>query len=525
VLAGPLTTIGRAKDNHLVLTDPHASRRHAQIRADEGGHVIESLGGRNPVLVNGVPVERAQLRDGDCIRVGKTDLRFRVDGAEERPAVGPTLPECVTIDARNRNLLLTGVDEHDLRSLQRAKNDLTALYRAGQVLNASLSMSDLCGKTLGVVIEHIPSVDCCSLHLLDEAGDLSCGATRFRAEEPSGLPRTFSRTITNSVLAERKAILTFDALDDDRFSATHSIASLQMRSAMCVPLQVQTRLTGVIQAHTLQSGRPFTVDDLKLLTALGMMAGAAIENAVLYERMDAERARQEERARLMQVMLHELKSPIAATRMMSETVRMGVLDETKRGDFLQRIVGRLDSMLEWIRDALTLSKLKSGELLDAGEQIDLGALAREIADEYREAAEAKGLALTVETSGEPLPIALTRTGGRLILSNLVSNAVKYTTAGSVRLVIERESDAVTLKVTDTGIGIPEEDIPKMFGEFFRASNARATDIEGSGVGLASVKYIVEQSGGTLHLDSREGAGSTFTISLPLVPRARQHLTI
>jgi len=215
------------------------------------------------------------------------------------------------------------------------------------------------------------------------------------------------------------------------------------------------------------------------------------------------------------VMLHELKSPIAATRMMSETVRMGVLDESKREDFLQRIVGRLDSMLEWIRDALNLSKVKSGDLLNAVEQIDLGALAREVAEEYRDAAEAKGLAFTLETPGEPLPISLTRTGGRLILSNLVSNAVKYTSSGSVRLALARASDSVTLTVADTGIGIPEQDIPKMFGEFFRASNARATGIDGSGVGLASVKHIVEQCGGALHLDSREDAGSTFTVSLPL----------
>jgi signal transduction histidine kinase len=106
----------------------------------------------------------------------------------------------------------------------------------------------------------------------------------------------------------------------------------------------------------------------------------------------------------------------------------------------------------------------------------------------------------------------------LILSNLVSNAIKYTPAGSIQVLLHKEGPWAVLKVKDTGIGIPEAQITRIFTEFFRASNARRSQIPGTGVGLAGAKELVERFDGELELVSEENRGSTFTVRLPLFER-------
>jgi signal transduction histidine kinase len=106
----------------------------------------------------------------------------------------------------------------------------------------------------------------------------------------------------------------------------------------------------------------------------------------------------------------------------------------------------------------------------------------------------------------------------LILSNLVSNAIKYTPAGSIEILLQEQGPWAVLKVKDTGIGIPEAQISQIFTEFFRASNARGSQIPGTGVGLAGAKELVERFDGELELVSDENRGSTFTVRLPLFER-------
>jgi signal transduction histidine kinase len=127
----------------------------------------------------------------------------------------------------------------------------------------------------------------------------------------------------------------------------------------------------------------------------------------------------------------------------------------------------------------------------------------------------KGLAMTVELPKRPVRVRLAAQAFQLILSNLVSNAVKYTQAGSVRITLRRSGSWAVLEVQDSGIGIPQEEICNLFTQYFRASNARQGPFPGTGLGLAGVKALVERSGGRLEVTSKEGVGSCFTVRLPL----------
>jgi signal transduction histidine kinase len=182
---------------------------------------------------------------------------------------------------------------------------------------------------------------------------------------------------------------------------------------------------------------------------------------------------------------------------------------------MSKIENRMDQLLDLINDIRQLSQIKAGHPLSEIAIYDLTEETGKTCEQYREDAEAKGLSMRVNLPEIPVFVRIDQSGYDLILSNLVSNAVKYTPSGSVTVGLLREDPWAVLEVADTGMGIPEADIPRLFSEFFRASNARRNQVPGSGVGLAGVKELVERFRGELTFDSKENEGSTFRVRLPI----------
>jgi two-component system phosphate regulon sensor histidine kinase PhoR len=150
------------------------------------------------------------------------------------------------------------------------------------------------------------------------------------------------------------------------------------------------------------------------------------------------------------------------------------------------------------------------------ERISINQVIERVIDYYMIEAENKHLKLTYEIPENILTVKATEEGLQKIIGNLISNAIKYTPdEGSIQVEVLGFSENVEITVSDTGIGIPEEDLPRLGDEFFRAKNAKRLGITGTGLGLSIVTQLVDRFGGSIDINSTEGGGSTFTVKFPL----------
>src|SRR6185503_10266663 len=151
---------------------------------------------------------------------------------------------------------------------------------------------------------------------------------------------------------------------------------------------------------------------------------------------------------------------------------------------------------------------------------DIAALTADLASSFRSAAEKAGLDLVVETVAPPEPVYLDREMWEKVVLNLLSNALKFTFEGGITVQVQPDGNRVRLSVRDTGVGIPAAELPRVFERFHRVAGSKSRTHEGTGIGLALVHELVKLHGGEVQVESSEGRGTTFTVSIPL---GRDHL--
>jgi two-component system phosphate regulon sensor histidine kinase PhoR len=213
---------------------------------------------------------------------------------------------------------------------------------------------------------------------------------------------------------------------------------------------------------------------------------------------------------------HELRTPLAAIMAWAETLIHGGFDDAKnRARFIEKLYKQAARMSRLIEDILDLSAIESGRVKLALEPVQLQEAACEaLSPLWAKAAERK---ISVELSiPEELFVRADRTRLEQILRNLIDNAIKFNReGGSVTITARREDKSALVHIEDTGIGIDEQDLPRIFERLYRADRARHGAIEGSGLGLAIVKHLVRAHGGQVSVTSRVGHGSRFSFTLPL----------
>jgi signal transduction histidine kinase len=210
---------------------------------------------------------------------------------------------------------------------------------------------------------------------------------------------------------------------------------------------------------------------------------------------------------------HELKTPAATIQATAETLRRAAEDDPEA---IPRFASQLEQeavrLSRIVADLLDLSRLESGSTLD--DAVSLAATAREEIQRLEGAARGAGVTLEVETA-EVRQLTGSQRDIALLVRNLIDNAIRYShEGGRVRVEVGASDDDVSIRVRDSGVGIPTRDIPRIFERFYRVDRARSRETGGTGLGLAIVKHVVENHSGRIDVESELGRGTTFLVTFP-----------
>lgn len=214
---------------------------------------------------------------------------------------------------------------------------------------------------------------------------------------------------------------------------------------------------------------------------------------------------------------HELKTPLTIVRGFAETLADDDPPAEIRRQFAESIAGNTRRMQRLVDDLLDLSRIESGGWVPEPESIEFATVLADVVSTARGTADRKGIRLDVAITADAASLHADATALRQIVTNLVENAVRHTSAGGVTLFTRRERDGVTVGVRDTGAGISAEHLPRIFERFYRVDPARSREQGGTGLGLSIVKHLAESHGGRVRAESVLGEGTVVTAWFPDAP--------
>ncbi|GAA0484449.1 hypothetical protein Ade02nite_87620 [Paractinoplanes deccanensis] len=384
----------------------------------------------------------------------------------------------------------------------------------------------VCAQLCAVIGEHLIDVPFAAIYLRE--GTL---LRRAAATGPEGvdavLPRLAGPAEDGWKLHVAAAGETVDVADvADRLTVTGGAWDDPVRTAVVLPLPSAERSQplGVLLAGVSPS-RGLDETYRSFFDLLAQQVAVAVRNAQAYQE---ERDRAAALAELNRVktdfftnVSHEFRTPL--------TLMMGPLTDAladageplgpAQRDRVEIALRSADRLLSLVNNLLAFSSVEAGRAQPQLRPVDLARYTAELAGVFRAAVERAGLRLVVDCPPLPYTVAVDPLNWEKIVTNLLSNALKFTFVGEIRVRLEADAGTAWLTVSDTGIGIAAEDLPHLFDRFHRVRGAQSRSHEGSGIGLALVRELARLQGGDATVRSTPGAGSTFTVTVPLVVAA------
>jgi signal transduction histidine kinase len=532
--------LGRDSSNTVRLIDTEISRRHAELRRDRDGYRIVDLGSQNGTFVNGQPVDQTPLRSGDKVQLGSTvllfhegtggalrDLTARVDllaksSPDDRSAILKSIP------SGEGSRVLKSPDATAGWLRERLLN-LSVMYRATQAISDVLDIDALTPLILDLVFESI-GADRGAILLKDDAGLLLPKAVRRHDGAQPDERISISQTIVDYVLERGEGVISSDAPTDKRFNAAQSVVDLQIREAICVPIQGRHTTLGVIYADiqiaggssstaaATRTGNPgrFSQEQLTLMVAIGHQAGLAIENTIFYnDKIQAERLAAV--GQTIATLSHHIKNILQGIHGGSSLIDLGLKEKddtiVRRGwTIVEKNQTKIYNM---VMDMLSFSKDREPAL----EPADLNETIGDVIELMQSRAVELGVNLCWQPREDMPQVTIDPEGIHRAVLNIVSNAIDASEgAEGAQVIVKTEWDLEPLiariSVSDNGVGIDEDDIHSIFQIFASSKGSR-----GTGLGLPVSQKIVREHGGKIIVTSRPGHGATFVIELPMAKRA------
>jgi signal transduction histidine kinase len=320
--------------------------------------------------------------------------------------------------------------------------------------------------------------------------------------------RTGSALLVETVTQETLASM---GLHERNLEITNS---LRPASLMIVPMLARGRVLGAIMLMCSDAQRPFDAQDLALAEDVAARAALALDNARLFS--EAKRANST-KADFLAVVSHDLRTPLNAIIGYTDLLDIGIPDPPTDGTrkTLARIRTSAHHLLYLLNELLLFARLDAGREELHLRDTDILDVARDVAIVIEPLAAERRLRLVVELPDHPIVVRTDPDKLRQILLNLVTNGVKYTAEGQVRLDVEQGPGSnVVIRVSDTGPGIAPADLPYIFEPFWQVDSTQRARGGGTGLGLHIVRLLVQRLGGRISVTSVVGEGSVFTLTLP-----------
>lgn len=398
------------------------------------------------------------------------------------------------------------------QALARRVGELTLFQRIDQELNKSLDLQRVLDLALDWAMR-LTEADGGSIGLIETDADTEeryLNLLVYRGKDESQEKRVpAGHPILARVLAQSISVHTRHA------SKFHAIDGSPSAAQLAVPIKQDGRVSGLITLESENLPNRFSGEDIDFVERLSDRAAVAIANSRLYEVIQAANEAKNE---FISLVTHELRVPMTSIRGYTDLVlggTAGPLNDMQR-QFLQTVRRNLDRMSVLIRDLSDITRIESGRMNFELSDFDLRQVIENVANDLGEAIENKQQSLTLQLPDSSMLIYADQTRIGQIMTNLVSNAHKYTPeAGQITVQAERAGQFMQVDVIDNGIGLSEEDQAQLFTQFFRSNDEFVREQTGWGLGLSIVKKLVEAQGGEIYCESRLGKGSKFSFTVPL----------
>lgn len=407
------------------------------------------------------------------------------------------------------------------RASHRRADEMAVLAEVGSEIMESLELPVVLQRIAERAHDLLQATSA-SIDLLDANGRTLRGAAAVGefAEEIRATACELGEGIIGSLVRDGRAEIIPDVNRDPRALQIPGTPEGEPETLMCAPLIAQGRAIGALSVwRSLQRG-PFGPPDIDFLVELARQAAMAIVNAQLYRAAEVARAEAEEanlmKSRFLTDMSHELRTPLNSIINFAYLLGLGSEGEltTGQSDLLTRIGDSGRHLLDVINDILDLAKIEAGRVALILEDLDLRPLADSALSTAAGLVRRRPIELVRRIPDEVPLVRADRTRVRQVLLNLLSNAAKFTAAGSIALSVQVDDAWVTVSVADTGVGISPEDLARVFVEFVQLPSAASSEDRGTGLGLSISKRFAEMLGGRLWAESEPGKGSTFHFTLP-----------
>ncbi|MEK7785789.1 MAG: PAS domain S-box protein [Chloroflexota bacterium] len=449
---------------------------------------------------------------GQGLTVTNADLRFeyvnpayaRMVGYETKDLIGKS-PSDVTFP-----------EDHDILTASLARR------RAGETTTYETRLRHADGRAIHALITGVPRWrDGRVAGAIAVVTDLT-GYRQVEAalQESEAKNRALLRAIPDMIFRNRRdgTYLDYHAPNQNELAVAPSAFLGKKVLDVLPPAMAQQSMYHIERA--LQTGAtqvykyPLTVGDTTRYFEARMVVSGPDEVLTIVRDISEQTRLEQMKSDFINRAAHELRTPLTTTIMMANLIQEGGAEEELRR-YWSILNTELERQRNLVEELLKMGRLESDTFLFSIAPLDLAATLEEALKAIAPLANAKPLGLSVEIAPQLPLVNGDKSSLQQVFVNLLNNAVKFTPpGGAIRLLAFSGMGGVTVQVHDTGIGIPSEDLPHLFSRFFRASNATINEIPGSGVGLYTVKAIVEKLGGHVRVESQLNQGTTFEVWLP-----------